>query len=389
MTQTGRRHVLVPRDSAGEGNLDACLVELISGAPWGGTPDDAEFTRLALEVFRAQASAIPAYGAYARHLGTDPNRISDWREIPPVPASAFKSHDLGAAPPGQEIAIFETSGTTISKPGRVRLGSTRLYEASLERNFRRHLVPDGTRLPTIVFGPTRAEAPRSSLWFMVDHVVDSIATEAVWIVRGGIPDWGQADDVLGRAAADGEPVILLGTTLLYMAYFLRLSAQKLRFPLPPGSRAMDTGGAKGQRAEFSRTEVEAEFARHLDLPRARIVNQYGMAEMASQFYDDVLLAHHEGRAPLTGKRIPPWVRTRVLNPETMEEQPEGERGVLVHFDLANREIPLAIQTEDVGARTGDVLRLEGRLQGAEARGCSLAFEHFLHNGWPGGHPETR
>ena len=73
------------------------------------------------------------------------------------------------------------------------------------------------------------------------------------------------------------------------------------------------------------------------------------------------------------------MRTRVLHPETLEEQPDGERGILVHYDLANLEIPLAIQTEDIGSRVGDRLFLEGRLLGAEARGCSLAFERFLEH----------
>jgi hypothetical protein len=61
----------------------------------------------------------------------------------------------------------------------------------------------------------------------------------------------------------------------------------------------------------------------------------------------------------------------------MAERPDGEPGILVHYDLANVEIPLAIQTEDIGWRVGDRLIVEGRLLGAEARGCSLAFEQFL------------
>jgi hypothetical protein len=67
----------------------------------------------------------------------------------------------------------------------------------------------------------------------------------------------------------------------------------------------------------------------------------------------------------------------VLDPETMNERPRGATGLLVHYDLANLEIPLAIQTEDVGARAANRLTLEGRLPEAERRGCSLPFERFL------------
>jgi hypothetical protein len=140
---------------------------------------------------------------------------------------------------------------------------------------------------------------------------------------------------------------------------------------------MDTGGGKGTRLELTRAEVEASFQRVLEIPPSHLVNEYGMAEMGSQFYDDTLRAAVEGRPPLRGKRIAPWVRTRVLDPETMRECPEGTPGLLVHFDLANLEIPLAIQTEDVGARLGNRLVLEGRLPEAERRGCSLPFEQFV------------
>ena len=349
----------------------------VAGCSVPGTSREEDFDAAARGLYRAQSSSIPAYSAYLRHLGVDPERTASWRDIPPVPTSAFKSHDLSAAPPGAEIATFETSGTTISRPGRVRLSSTESYEQSLLSSFAMHLLPDDAKLPAIVFGPTRAEAPRSSLWFMVDRIVEKLTTGGTWIVRGGEPDWNLADAVLERAMKEGAPVLLLGTSLLFMAYFERLAAKGKSFALHPGSRAMDTGGAKGQRAEFARDEVAAAFHRHLGIPRTHLVNEYGMAEMGSQFYDDNLLAVHEGRAPMLGKQIPPWVRTRVLHPETLEEQPDGARGILVHYDLANHETPLAIQTEDIGTRVGDRLILEGRLLGAEARGCSLAFERFV------------
>jgi hypothetical protein len=165
-----------------------------------------------------------------------------------------------------------------------------------------------------------------------------------------------------------------------MAYFEHLGRVKKTLTLPRGSRVMDTGGAKGERIEYQREEVEVAFAMHLGIPPSHLVNEYGMAELGSQFYDDSLLAHHEGRPRIAGMEIPPWVRTRVLDPETLEEAPDGRPGILVHYDLANIEIPLAIQTEDVGRRVGDRLHVEGRLLGAEARGCSLAFEKFLAAG---------
>ena len=332
---------------------------------------EARFAVLALERFRDQARTIAPYAAYVRHLGID--AVHDWRDIPPVPASAFKSHDLASIPPGSERVLFETSGTSISRPGRVRLGHTERYEASLVESFRRHLLPDAALMPAVVFGPTRAEAEHSSLWYMCDHLVSKLARGGAWIVRDGRPDWDLADRTLEAAVAEGTPVLVLGTTLLLASYCERPATRRL----PPGSRVMDTGGAKGLRAEFAREEIERMIEGSLGIPPTHLVNEYGMAELASQFYDDSLRAHTEGRPLIPGKTIPPWVRSRVLDPETMKERPEGARGLLVHYDLANLETPFAVQTEDVGTlREGRIL-VEGRLTGAEARGCSLTFERFL------------
>ena len=364
----------------GQVDLSDGIPSLIAEGSWVSGGASEPFGSSCLARFRRQYELIPAYAAYCRYLGRTPDSVADWRDVPPVPASAFKTHDMSAAPRRAEAAIFETSGTSVSKPGRVRLGSTAAYEASLLKCFERHMLPDGARLPAIVFGPRRMEAPRSSLWFMVEKAVQAFAPAAVYVVRGGEPRWGEADSVLQRAETRGEPVLLLGTTLFFMAYFEHLERDGKSLSLPRGSRAMDTGGAKGLRAEFEREEIEAAFAHHLGIAPSHLVNEYGMAELGSQFYDDNFLAHHEGRPRLGGKAIPPWVRTRVLDPETLTEKPDGERGLLVHYDLANVDIPNVIQTEDIGWRIGDRLHLEGRLLGAEARGCSLPFEKFLAAG---------
>jgi hypothetical protein len=361
-------------------SLESDILELIfnTGRDTEAVPG-GRVEELMLRSFRAQVGAIPPYGAYVRHLGLDPVRITRWQDIPPVPSSAFKSHDLSAAPHETKgEVVFETSGTTISQPGRVRLSSTVLYYQSLLRSFSWNVLPDGAQPRALVFGPPAQESPNSSLWFMVDCVVGELtAPEAQYVVHRREAHWKTADNAILDASANGEPLLLMGTTLLFMAYFERLRIMGASFRLPPGSRAMDTGGAKGQEIEFARGDVEAAFERCLGIPRTHLINEYGMAEMASQFYDDNLLAYHRRRAPKPGKRIPPWVRTRVLDPETLEEVPEGETGLLVHYDLANAEIPLAIQTEDIGRRVKDRLILEGRLLGAEARGCSLSYERFL------------
>jgi hypothetical protein len=353
------------------------VVTQLPPPPADADTDDIQFSNSALSLFRTQCRSIPEYGRYARHLGRGPEQVLHWKDIPPVPVSAFRSHDLSEAWPGTERVTFETSGTTISRPGRIRLSDTNGYESSLRMSFEAHLLADGARLPIIVFGPTREEAPRSSLWFMADVVARSLCDGATWVVESGEPRWDRADEELRRAVWGKRPVLLLGTSLLFLAYFERCDREGIRFELPEGSRAMDTGGAKATGREIRREDVKAAFERVLAIPSTHLVNEYGMTEMGSQFYEDHLRALHRGRPAKPGFTIAPWVRTRVFDPRTTRECAPGESGYLVHYDLTNREIPLAIQTEDVGNVLAGRLTHQGRLPEAERRGCSLPFEKFI------------
>jgi hypothetical protein len=93
--------------------------------------------------------------------------------------------------------------------------------------------------------------------------------------------------------------------------------------------------------------------------------------LSSQFYDT-------GNATLPSvKSGPHWIRTRVIDPSTGREVRPGERGLLVHCDLANFNSATTLLTEDVGVVVEGGFLLLGRAEGAEAKGCSLAMQEFL------------
>jgi hypothetical protein len=152
--------------------------------------------------------------------------------------------------------------------------------------------------------------------------------------------------------------------------------------LPEGSRIMETGGYKGRIRALPRNELYRSLTLAFGVPVGRIVNEYGMTELLSQFYEPVLVSGSGvGKPPGDWERRfhrgPPWVRTRVLDPLTLEDAPEGEVGVLAHLDLANLGSVAAVLTEDLGRWVPGGFQLMGRSRGAEPRGCSLAMEDFL------------
>ena len=72
-----------------------------------------------------------------------------------------------------------------------------------------------------------------------------------------------------------------------------------------------------------------------------------------------------------------WVRSVFLDPATLAPVPDGEQGVIAHYDLANWNSCLAILTEDLGVRSSCGYTLNGRAKGAEARGCSITVDEVM------------
>jgi hypothetical protein len=119
------------------------------------------------------------------------------------------------------------------------------------------------------------------------------------------------------------------------------------------------------------------FTRRLGVPATHCLSEYGMSEMASQYYESALRDHAEGVRREPRKLAQPHLlQTRVVDPVTGADAAPSEPGLLAHYDLANLNSVMAIQTEDYGYRhpDGDGIVLLGRAPGAPLRGCSLTAE---------------
>jgi hypothetical protein len=350
--------------------LDARVLSWIAVGV-AGAPDDARFEALALDLFRYQHAHNAAYRRICAAFEVDPARVRRWQDIPAVPTGAFKEARLACFPPERTVREFRSSGTTTSRPGVLGLDTLALYEASLLATFRAWICPDVARIRFLVLAPPAREAPHSSLSYMFDHAVAKLGTkESAFYVGTQSFDRERACADLAGAR---ERVAVVGTAFAFVHLLDALAATGRRVALPAGSRAMETGGFKGRSRSLSRAELHGAIAEGLGLPPARIVNQYGMCELASQFYEASLVSGE----PSTVKRVPPWVRTRVVDPETLADAPFGARGMLLHYDLANTGSVLAVQTSDEGRLAAGGFEVFGRLAGAEARGCSIAADALL------------
>jgi hypothetical protein len=342
---------------------------------------DAEFNALALAVFAHQYRHNAIYRAFCERRGARPDTVTHWLEVPAVPTDAFKAAPLLCGDAEDAVAVFRTSGTTAgaARRGQHYFPDLALYDAALRAGFRRHLLPDGGPMRMLALVPPRAEAPDSSLAHMVEAVVaDFGAPGSGYYLREGRVDAAGLVAALAEATTAGEPVCLLGTSFAFVHLLDAWAAEGLMLELPHGSRVMDTGGFKGRSREVTRAELYAGLEDALGIAPEWCVNEYGMTEMSSQFYDTV--AGDPAGADLEARRHrgPAWVRTVAVDPETLAPLPGGTPGLLRHDDLANLGSVMALQTQDLGICGEDgSFRLLGRAPGAEARGCSIAMDELL------------
>ena len=386
---------------------DELLARFRQGA--AALPDDA-FDALVLRVFAHNFEAVPAYRAYCEARDRTPATVRRWTEIPAVPTAAFKElplHDAGA----DTERVFRTSGTTRGRErrGAHHVADLALYRASLRATFEAFLLPDGARPRMLSLMPPADALPDSSLAFMISDVMATFGGDGSrsFADADGL-DWEALDTELDGTVDRGEPVLLLGTSSAFIHWLDRMAAAHRALALPAGSRLMDTGGYKGRGRRLEPPELRAAYRARLGLPPWACVNEYGMTELLSQYYDDALRRRLRGGGPGSDaddgpgtdrgtdrgtdpgidsasdpdegarrKRGASWLRTVAVDPETLEPLPDGATGLLRHVDLANLHSVAAVQTEDLGRVEAGAVVVEGRATGAPPRGCSIAMDLLL------------
>ena len=317
-----------------------------------GAGGEAEFERLALALFSRQYALCAPYRRLCRGQGASPETVTRWQDIPAVPAAAFKVFDLSCVPTGETAAVFHSSGTTGAQTSRHYFDrdALTLYEISLRAGFSAALPERPETLWALM--PEPSSSPHSSL----SHMLGAL---------GALRFFWDNDATLAAALTNiSKPAVLFGTAFAFVQLFDGL-AQNWR--LPAGSVVVETGGFKGRTREVPREELYGLFEARLGVPLDCCFSEYGMSEMASQFYG-------QGLDP--EKRGPHWVRTRTIDPETGEDAPPGTPGLLRHYDLANFNSVMALQTQDEGTLTPGGFVLHGRAPDAEVRGCSLTVEEL-------------
>ncbi|MFC7060307.1 long-chain fatty acid--CoA ligase [Halobacillus seohaensis] len=336
--------------------------------------DDSEtsFNEQALHLFAYQFRVNQPYQQFCRQQGKTVRTVKSWRDIPAIPINAFKELTLSCEDPSQVERIFMTSGTTQGVKGNHYHPTLQVYDRSMIRNFKERFMNRTSSIRMGVLFPTEEEMPNSSLAHYLALAVQEFGAEGsrYFIGQEGV-QVGPLIEALEKSENTGQPYALMGATYSFIHLFDELERCGRRFSLPKGSKLLDTGGFKNQARVMTLDGFYDLMHHYLGVPHSACINMYGMTELSSQFYDT-----GNENVPSV-KSGPHWTRTKVMNPLTGEEVPQGERGILAHCDLANFNSVSTILTEDVGVETEDGFLLLGRAEGAAAKGCSINVEEFI------------
>ena len=334
---------------------------------------EMDFNKLAIESFAYQYENNIPFRQFSIQQGSTPRTAKTWRDIPPVPINAFKSVLLTCCEPTSTGRTFMTSGTTQNGVcGKSYHPVLSVYDQSMIRNFKNRFLGDADKIKMGILFPDTDSMPNSSLAHYLSLALNNFGTESsgYLLTKEGI-DFSRVFENLQYAQDTNTPYAMLGASFSIVHLLDEMAKQNKTYSLPAGSKILDTGGFKGQSRELEQNEFYEQLSMTFGVPRNKCFNMYGMTELSTQFYDN-------GNAQCPSiKTGPHWIRSRVINPLSKTDVKIGDKGALVHCDLAHFNIVSTILTEDAGIEVEDGFLLLGRVDGAEAKGCSMAVDEFL------------
>ena len=339
--------------------LAGAVLEIIRTGRSGGSDfEAAEFKNLAVAIASEQGLVRKGHPLTEKLQGLD--------QIDPLPETAFKITTIAQFPPSEAEAEFLTSGTTAREHGRLLVRDMSVYRESAVNGFRMFCMYDQAPRRFLSLIPSGRDRATSSLSWMASFLIDEFAPNTgIFACGSGDLQGDTILEVLKQTIEDDKPIFILGTSLDFLTLFTFLRGSNEVTRLPSGSRIMHTGGSKTSERELSGNQLIGEANLLLGIEPPDVIEEFGMTELFSQAYDSPRVTQGPRRLVTV-----PWMKTRVLDPRTMKDVADNERGILVHYDLAAFDTCVALMAADTALRVSDGFTDIRRAARATRPGCS-------------------
>ena len=315
--------------------------------------NEATFNEVALAIFKHQAHNCTVYKNYISHLKKDFSAVKSYKEIPFLPISFFKSHQVLSTADEPEV-VFSSSGTTGQITSKHLVSDVKIYEESYMKAFQQ-FYGNPKDLCILALLPSYLEREGSSLIYMVDDLLkQSKHPQSGYFLH----DVAQLYSTLLALAAAKQKTILIGVT-----YALLDFAAQFQIDFPE-LIVMETGGMKGKRKEMVREELHETL--YAGFGVKNIHSEYGMTELLSQGY-----SYGQGIF-----NCPPWMKILLRDTSDPLSLLHGKQsGGINVIDLANINSCSFIATQDLGKVYEDgSFKVLGRFDNADIRGCNLLVQ---------------
>lgn len=308
--------------------------------------DSVSFEKTALEVFFFQREHCEVYRSFVNALGRpDPRNLY---EIPFLPIQFFKEHEIRSFTRDVDT-VFMSSGTTGMIRSSHYVESLSMYERSFFPTYKAQIGNPEEQV-IIALLPNYIEQGQSSLVYMVDQLIQSTKNPLSGFYLHH-PE--QVISAYQKASSLNKQVVIFGVSYALL---------DLAEAAPDFSSAIiiETGGMKGRRKEMSKDELHQILKDSFNVPY--IASEYGMCELLSQAY-----SREDG---LFG--FPAWMKAliREVN-DPFEYIFDGKTGGINVIDLANLYACSFISTQDLGKQEHGLIKLMGRFDHSDIRGCNL------------------
>ena len=344
---------------------DALVARIQSMIAAGVEGDPAPFDTLALDLFAWQYAHNAPYRVFCDGKSASPDQVTRWQDIPAFPTDAFKTGIVTSFPFEQAVMAQLTSGTTANQRGQIfrdAIGRELVLSANRVMTAA-WLFPDfaqGQRCRILILAPSPEMAPSMGMAIGMEETRKHFgAADSRFLL-----DWSGLDiQALVQSFADAEtsgvPLAMIGSTSAFVFLFNSCRARGLRFRLPAGSRIGDGGGYRGKYGELTQEDFYRLAEEVLGIPATHCVNVLGMAESATNYFDNTLrdavrpALAPQGRPSVAKKTDrcrfpPPWARTLAVDLATLQPLPPGQVGLLRHYDLINVPTVIGVQTDNLG-----------------------------------------
>jgi len=355
---------------------DRLTEEVLGFLKAGVDTEVPDFNTYCLRMFAMQYELNPIFREFCEAKKVKPGDVSRWQDIPMVYNDVFKTHLVASFPLEKSVMACLTGGTTsLTQRGRIfrdEAGQKLVFTANRIMTGS-YLFPDfeeGKRCRILILAPSPELAPSMGMAIGIDQTRRHFGTENSMFLLGksGI----HINDLLKalrESEASGIPVAIIGATSAFVYFFQACKRKKMKFKLPPGSRICDGGGYRGRFGKLTRDDYYTMVEETIGIPNSHCVNVLGEAETATNLFDDSLRRCVKGLpAQQRTRPVPPWSRVLAMSIDDLTPLPDGEVGLLAHWDLANVPTVLSVITDNLGYTTDN------------GRGCEMVGRAKLEGG---------